>query len=107
MEALRARLAPVLSEDSGPDDPDAWRKQAACRDTETDLFFPIGRSNRTASQEAMAKLVCQRCEVASDCLAFALSHDCAYGVFGGTTEQERRAIRHGLLEVGGRARNAG
>jgi WhiB family redox-sensing transcriptional regulator len=73
-------------------DPD-WRTDAACRDHEPELFFPIGATGPAVAQIAEAKSVCHRCPVASQCLSWALDHRCDSGVWGGLSEDERRALR--------------
>ena len=58
-------------------------KNAACAETETDLFF----SDEPAEiQKALA--ICERCPVRAKCLADALERE-EYGIWGGTTEAER------------------
>ncbi len=73
-----------------------WRHQAACRDLDTNLFFPDGEGAGVAAQVAEAKAVCARCPVREDCLDFALASDQSYGIFGGLTETERRSLRRRL-----------
>lgn len=73
--------------------PDAWRSEAACRDTDPDLFFPIGTTGPAIDQIAQAKTVCGECEVREPCLEFALSTNQDSGIWGGTSEEERRKLR--------------
>lgn len=70
-----------------------WKRQAACRraDTPTWVFFP-GRGDGHAL--AAARAVCARCPVHQECLDFALTVGEHYGIWGGTSERERRTIRH-------------
>ena len=70
-----------------------WREYAACRDTSPDLFFPIGTTGPAIEQIAQAKAVCRSCEAQSACLEFALSTNQDSGVWGGTSEEERRKLR--------------
>lgn len=49
-----------------------WRTQAACRDENPELFFPVDTSGPALSHVAQAKSVCQRCPVMSECLTWAL-----------------------------------
>ncbi|MGH9062478.1 MAG: WhiB family transcriptional regulator [Acidimicrobiales bacterium] len=72
---------------------DQWRGHAACRDVDPDLFFPIGVTGPAEIQIATAKSVCGGCGVREDCLEFAVQTNQEYGVWGGTSEDERRAIR--------------
>ncbi|MGP7998331.1 MAG: WhiB family transcriptional regulator [Streptosporangiaceae bacterium] len=51
-----------------------------------------------------AKAICHACPVREPCLAWALSHGISSGVWGGTTDEERRAIRSAAIRCGpGRA----
>jgi WhiB family redox-sensing transcriptional regulator len=70
-----------------------WRKHAACRDTNPDLFFPVGTTGQALVQIDQAKAVCHECPVQSDCLEFALTTNQDSGVWGGTSEEERRKLR--------------
>ena len=66
----------------------AWQEAALCAQTDPELFFPEkGGSGREA------KLICARCDVRPECLAYALDHDERFGVWGGLTEMERRKLR--------------
>ncbi|MFP5322758.1 MAG: WhiB family transcriptional regulator [Acidimicrobiia bacterium] len=60
----------------------------ACRGADPDLFFP----DRGESLEP-AKAVCAECVVRDECLEFALAAGERFGVWGGTSERERRRIR--------------
>ena len=55
---------------------------------DADLFFPDTLEGVRAAQE-----FCQSCPVCEDCLEFALEHRQDHGVWGGTSERERRRIR--------------
>jgi WhiB family redox-sensing transcriptional regulator len=70
-----------------------WTDHAACLLEEPELFFPIGNSGPALIQIEEAKAVCNRCPVIDACLGFALEGGMAAGVWGGLTEDERRAIR--------------
>jgi WhiB family redox-sensing transcriptional regulator len=70
-----------------------WRAQAACSDVDPDLFFPVGVTGPAVSQIAAAKEVCAGCPVAAECLEFAISTNQEYGIWGGTSEEERRVLR--------------
>lgn len=70
-----------------------WRDDALCRDTDPDLFFPVGTTGPAISQIAAAKNVCQQCAAREECLDFALVTNQDSGVWGGTSEEERRTIR--------------
>lgn len=70
-----------------------WRDQASCRYTDPDLFFPIGATGLAVEQIAAAKAVCQSCPSQAPCLEFALVTNQECGVWGGASEDERRAMR--------------
>ncbi|WP_406728913.1 WhiB family transcriptional regulator [Streptomyces sp. GD-15H] len=72
---------------------DDWRNRAACRNEDPDLFFPIGTSGPALFQTERAKEVCLRCPVQEPCLDWAMSTGQALGVWGGTSETERRALK--------------
>lgn len=75
-------------------DPDlSWRGVAACRDTSPELFFPIGTTGQAVEQIAAAKAVCMSCPSQVPCLEFALSTNQDSGVWGGTSEEDRRHLR--------------
>lgn len=74
-----------------------WRVGAACRDTDPDLFFPVGTTGPAIEQIASAKAVCGECDAQTDCLEFALATNQDSGVWGGTSEEERRKLRKAWL----------
>jgi WhiB family transcriptional regulator, redox-sensing transcriptional regulator len=82
--------APRRPASSGSQD---WREHAACRDTDPELFFPIGNAGPGQQQLDRAKQVCAGCQVRTSCLEWALSTGQEAGVWGGTSEDERRALR--------------
>ena len=63
-----------------------WTAYGACARTEPDDLFVEGAAQRAARE------VCGACVVRTDCLVDALDHRIAFGVWGGTTERERRAL---------------
>ncbi|MEV5319913.1 WhiB family transcriptional regulator [Streptomyces sp. NPDC052687] len=70
-----------------------WRERAECRNEDPDLFFPIGTSGPALMQTEQAKAVCRRCPVREPCLQWALDTDQSIGVWGGTSETERRTLK--------------
>lgn len=82
---------------AGPTRPaeENWRERAACRHEDPDLFFPVGSGAPALAQADGARSVCRRCPVREPCLRWALSTGQEYGVWGGTTEAERRSLRRG------------
>lgn len=63
-----------------------WAAQGACRTTDPDALFVQGAAQNRA------KSVCLGCVVRTECLADALDHRIEFGVWGGMTERERRAL---------------
>ena len=78
-------------------DLDDWRNNAACRDTDPDLFFPVGTTGPAIEQIESAKGVCRQCDVQTTCLEFALATNQESGIWGGTSEEERRKLRKAWL----------
>jgi WhiB family redox-sensing transcriptional regulator len=73
--------------------PTSWRDLAACREVDPEIFFPIGTTGAALGQIHEAQAICARCPVAADCLSWALHIGQDHGVWGGTTPEERRALR--------------
>ncbi|HVL80680.1 MAG TPA: WhiB family transcriptional regulator [Actinomycetota bacterium] len=72
-----------------------WRNQAACRGMDPELFFsPDSFETKQGKdgREDIAKAACARCEVRAECLEYAIKAGERYGIWGGLTEQERRAV---------------
>jgi WhiB family redox-sensing transcriptional regulator len=66
----------------------AWADRGLCQETDPEEFFPeVGEDAKAA------KRVCGGCEVRAECLEYALEHDQRFGVWGGTSERERRILR--------------
>lgn len=73
-----------------------WRHKASCKDhPDPDIFFPIGNTGPALDQIEAAKKVCGTCGVREECLEWALSTRQDSGVWGGLSEDERKAIRRG------------
>ena len=80
-----------------------WRSKAACLTVDPELFFPIGNTGPAIMQVAEAKSVCRGCSVVGVCLQWAIDNNQDAGVWGGMSEEERRALKRRA----GRARRAG
>ena len=63
-----------------------WSQSAACKNADPDLLFVQG-----AAQNKV-KVICAGCKVRTECLADALDNQIEFGVWGGMTERERRAL---------------
>jgi WhiB family transcriptional regulator, redox-sensing transcriptional regulator len=70
-----------------------WRSSGACRSADPDLFFPIASAGPAEKQIVRAKMICAGCQVRQECLEFALSHAQTYGIWGGTTVEDRQRDR--------------
>jgi WhiB family redox-sensing transcriptional regulator len=70
-----------------------WVQRAKCKDEDPELFFPVGTSGPALEQIERARAICMRCEVREDCLEWALASGQDAGVWGGTSEEERKAMR--------------
>lgn len=62
-----------------------WAEQARCK-ADPDSMFVAG------AEQNIAKRICRSCVVKSDCLADALDNRIEFGVWGGMTERQRRAV---------------
>ncbi len=65
----------------------------ACRAAEPELFFPVAAAGPAVAQVVAAKAVCRTCPVHAECLSYALQTGQNHGIWGGTTEEERRLAR--------------
>lgn len=65
-----------------------WQGVAACLEVDPEIFFP----ERGGSSKA-ARAVCMNCRVRIECLKYALANREQFGIWGGTSERERRKLR--------------
>jgi WhiB family transcriptional regulator, redox-sensing transcriptional regulator len=80
-------LFPFMS--LGGDDIDlGWADRALCAQTDPDAFYPEKGKSTTA-----AKRTCMACEVRTECLEYALENEERWGVWGGTSEHQRRKMQ--------------
>ena len=70
-----------------------WVHRALCKDEDPELFFPLGTTGTSTLQTAMAKSGCALCDVRPECLEWALATGQDSGVWGGLSEEERRALK--------------
>ena len=63
-----------------------WTTLASCRTGDPDELFVSGAAQNRA------KAVCLGCPVRTECLSDALDNRVEFGVWGGMTERERRAL---------------
>lgn len=99
---------------------DRWRAKAACKDQDTNLFFPVrseveddmkhmskeqrARVRKKIKEEtgvgtyiphnqiSKARLICASCTVRRECLAFAVENGLLHGMYGGKSPKDRRGI---------------
>ena len=76
----------VVLSSSAAADPQAWVAASACRNADPDELFVTGAAQNRA------KAVCMGCPVRTECLSDALDNRVEFGVWGGMTERERRAL---------------
>jgi WhiB family redox-sensing transcriptional regulator len=70
-----------------------WTGSAACRGTDPEAFFePANRSKEDPAVKAV-KRICEACPVRAECLTEALDRGEEFGIWGGMTERELRALR--------------
>ncbi|TKG61568.1 WhiB family transcriptional regulator [Prauserella endophytica] len=67
-----------------------WRNQAACRNEDPELFYPLPASD---ASESHAKSICQTCPVSNNCLIEALTSGAPDGIWGGLNDAERRNLK--------------
>ena len=63
-----------------------WSESGNCRERDLDEMFVTGAAQNEA------KRICRGCPVQRECLAEALDNRIEFGVWGGMTERERRAL---------------
>lgn len=64
-----------------------WMADGVCAQADPEEFFPA-----KGGSTVEAKKVCEVCEVRSECLEYALTNNERYGIWGGTSERERRRL---------------
>ncbi len=73
-----------------------WRDRAACAGYANGAFFPtIDANSGPTVDKALA--ICGACEVTEECLSYALESNQVSGIWGGTTEKQRRSLRRKWL----------
>ncbi len=83
---ISVRSATITEERTPPDL--SWQGQSNCVGVDPDIFFP----ERGASTKE-AKSICAACSVREHCLEYALVNGEKFGIWGGTSERERRRLR--------------
>ena len=70
--------------------PNNWMSTGNCRNEPPSTFFP---SDGTGVE--VAKRICATCPVVEACLEYALDNRIDHGVWGGTSERQRRRLLKG------------
>ena len=83
-----------------------WQSQGACLNADPDVFFPISVAGASATQIRTARAICAGCRVRSDCINYAVEHAEIQGIWGGTTDDERKKLRRARARAGSSARAA-
>jgi WhiB family redox-sensing transcriptional regulator len=65
-----------------------WQAFALCSEVDPEMFFP-----ELGQPSAPAKKICAGCEVRTECLDYAMDNGELFGIWGGTSERERKAMR--------------
>lgn len=65
-----------------------WMERRNCADQPPSVFFP----NDGVGVD-VARKICEGCEVRGPCLEYAIVNRIDHGVWGGTSERQRRRIR--------------
>lgn len=69
-----------------------WVTQAKCRGTDPNLFHPTRKNPLRPREERLVARLCGSCPVREECLDYALEHH-EKGIWGGTTENQRKQMR--------------
>jgi WhiB family redox-sensing transcriptional regulator len=77
---VNTNLRAVAAEDR------AWVAKGLCRAKDPDELFVTGAAQRRAA------IICRHCPVMQQCAADALDNQVEYGIWGGMTERQRRAL---------------
>lgn len=66
-----------------------WMAHAVCRGADTDRIFYPARGESLAE----ARAFCARCPVREECLEYALANGDHFGIWGGSSDKQRRQMR--------------
>ncbi len=72
-----------------------WMADGKCRSVSPETFFPSDGLGVIQAQK-----ICASCEVADQCLEYALENHIDHGVWGGRSERERRRILRSRRRTG-------
>lgn len=77
----------------------SWQDDAKCLDEKPELFFPVGDTKKSINQTKKAVSICKSCKVAVRCLEYSIKENLEYGVYGGLSEDERKALKRKYIET--------
>ncbi len=77
-------------------DADDWRRSAACRNTEPDLFFPVGTTGPAVDQIDAAKRVCHACDALGTVSRLRAGHQPGVGRLGRHVRRRAPQAAQGL-----------
>ncbi len=80
-----------------------WAESAACEGEPVELFYGADGRTGPRANEDEAKRICRACPVITQCLAWAVETGEPWGIWGGTTSEER-GVPEALQTTGSRAR---
>jgi WhiB family redox-sensing transcriptional regulator len=83
-----------------------FKNPTACRDVDTNIFFPVDDHRMQQQQIDDAKAICRECPARMECLEFAIATNQKFGIWGGTTDKERRRIKRQRRAVRDHERSA-
>jgi WhiB family redox-sensing transcriptional regulator len=83
---MTSRTLHVVPDAPEPTELRSWTTDALCATRDPDLLFVTGAAQREAAR------LCRGCPVRLECLADALDNEVEFGVWGGLTERQRRAL---------------
>jgi len=69
---------------------------AECIGTDTEQFF---ENDRATHADPAVLAICHRCPIAIDCLDWAMKINEEYGVWGGMTPKQRRALKRPAVRL--------
>lgn len=70
-----------------------WQAEALCKAKSNSIWFPPESADRKKKiDDAKAKSICKQCPVQQPCLEYAVANREYWGVWGGTTFEERKHL---------------
>lgn len=78
-----------------------WTEKAACKNENSEVFFcDSPDKNINMNRQTYAKSICKKCEVAAECLMYAINNNEAFGIWGSFAPKERNALLNIFPESG-------